>query len=65
MQIWQHGLSYRGLKERINVAGAMPRPLSAEWCEQGRAVGKHKGVHLGTGGRGGDNRTEGLRESVP
>lgn len=45
--------------------GAMPCPLSAEWCEGGRAVGEHKGVHLGTGGGGGDNRSEGLRESVP
>ena len=46
MQIWQYGLSCRGLKETINVAGAMPCPLSAEWCEGGRAVGEHKGVHL-------------------
>lgn len=40
--------------------GAMPGPLSTEWGEGGRAVGKQRAVHLGTGGEGGDNRTEDL-----
>ena len=45
--IWQYGLSYGGLRERIHVGEAVLCPLSTEWCEEGQAVGKQKGVHHG------------------